>query len=102
MDCSSLESDHTWIQDSTQRRKNSKLNGKLVLYKPILENQQYVVLIIIPQSLRRIVLIHFHAGPSGGPMGEYKTLHRMRLQLFWPKLIYGVKQWVKVCAQYVS
>ena len=35
-------------------------------------------------------------------MGEYKTLHRMRLQLFWPKLIYGVKQWVKVCAQYVS
>ena len=61
-------------------------NGKLVLYKLILANHQYVELIIVPQSLRRVLFSHFHAGPSGGHMGEYKILYSMRIQFFWHRL----------------
>ena len=78
------------------------LNGKLLLYKTILANQRYIALIIVKQSLRRIVFSHLHAGPSGGHMEEYKTLYRIRLQLFWPKLGDDTKQWVKGCLHYVS
>ena len=35
-------------------------------------------------------------------MGEYKTLYRMWIRLFWPKLKEDVKQLVKGCAHYVS
>ena len=59
---------------------------------------------MVKQSLRRSVFIHPHAGTSGGGghLGEYKTLYKMRLQLFWPKLREDVKQWVKGCAHCVS
>ena len=78
------------------------LNRKLVLYKSILENHRYISLTVFPQSLRRIASIHVHAGPSGGRIGGYKTLYRMRLQFFWPKLRDNVKQWVKCCERCVS
>ena len=35
-------------------------------------------------------------------MGEYKTLYRIRLQLFWPKLREDVNKWVIFCAHCVS
>ena len=59
---------------------------KIVLFKPILANHQYIMLIIVPLSLRRKLFRHYHAGPSSGHVGEYKTLYRIRLRFFWPKL----------------
>ena len=53
------------------------LNQKLVLYKPILANDIFVALIIVPTYLRRKIFRHFHAGPNGGHIGKYKTLYRM-------------------------
>ena len=78
------------------------LHGKLVHYNPILVNHRYVELIIVSKSPRRSVFIHFHAGNSGGHMGEYKTLYIMRLKLFWHKLREYVKQWVEGCVHCVS
>ena len=78
------------------------LNGELVLYKLILANHQYVVLIIVPQSLRRSVFSHFHSGPSGGHMGEYKSPYKKQPQLFFYKLRDNVKKWVKGCSHCVS
>ena len=78
------------------------LNGELVLYKPILANHQYVVLIIVPQSLRRSVFSHFHSGPSGGHMEEYRSPYRMQQRLFCYKIRDDVKKWVKGCSHCVS
>ena len=74
------------------------VDHKLVLFKPIFQQTRYVGLIIVPLSLRRKVFSHYHAGPSAGHMGEYKTLFRMRLRFFWPGLRKDVKEWVKGCA----
>ena len=78
------------------------INKKLVLCKPILAYHRYIILIIIPTSLRREICSHLHAGPIGGRMGEYKTLYRMRFKFFWPKLREDVKEWVKKCAHCVA
>ena len=78
------------------------LHEKLVLYKLILVNHRYVALTIVPQSLRRSVFSHLHDGPSGENMGEYKTLYRIRLLFFWPKLMEDVKQLIKGCAHCIS
>ena len=53
------------------------VDQKLVLFKPVFQQTRYVGLIIVPSSLRRQVFSHYHAGPSAGLMGEYKTLFRM-------------------------
>jgi len=69
------------------------VNRKLVLFKPVCQQVPYVGLIVVPLPLQRQILSHYHAGPSGGHMGEYKTLFRMRLRFFWPGIR---KEWVKV------
>ena len=60
------------------------LGGKLVLSKPVDMNSKYITLLVVPLLLRRKLFSHYHAGPSGGHMGEYKTLFRLRLRFFWP------------------
>ena len=36
-----------------------------------------------------------HASPVAGHMGEYKTLHRIRLRLFWPRMRADTKEWIQ-------
>lgn len=74
------------------------IHDKLVLYKPIFKDIKYVGLIIVPSDLRRKIFSHYHAGPSGGHMGEYKTLFRIRMRFFWPGIRRDIKFWVKSCA----
>ena len=74
------------------------VDQKLVFFKPIFQQTRYVGLIIVPSALRRKIFSHYHAGPSAGHMGEYKTLFRMRLRFFWPGLRKDVKEWIKGCA----
>jgi len=78
------------------------LHGKLVLYKAIFEHKRYICLIIVPVGLRRKIFAHYHAGPSGAHMGEYKTLFRIRSRFFWPHLRKLIKEWVKSCAHCVA
>ena len=78
------------------------VQGKLVLFKSILTNTKYVGLIIVPPSLRRPLFNHYHAGPSGGHVGEYKTLYRMRARFIWQGMREDIKAWVKSCPHCVA
>ena len=78
------------------------MGDKLVLFKPINMASKYITLIITPISLRCTIFSHYHAGPSGGYMGEYKTLFRLGLWFFWPEMRDEVKTWVKRCAHCIS
>ena len=80
-----------------QQGRVSLVNRKLVLFKPVFQQIRYVGLIIVLLPLRRKIFSHYHAGPSGGHMGEYKTLFRMRLRFFWPGLRKDIREWVKGC-----
>ena len=63
---------------------------------------KYITLLLVPLPLRRKLFSHYHAGPSGGHMGYYKTLFRLRLRFFWPSMREEIKEWVKRCAHCVA
>ena len=85
-----------------QRGLLALVSNKIVYFKPILMNERFVTLLLVPESLRRTLFDHYHSGPSGGHMGEYKTLYRMRMRFFWPGLRTDIKSWVKFCAHCVA
>jgi hypothetical protein len=41
-------------------------------------------LVIVPEGLQRIIFEAYHANPTSGHLGEYKTLHRIRLRFLFP------------------
>ena len=52
-------------------------NDRLVYFKPILVESRYISLLVVPTGLQQQSFSHYHAGPSGGHMGEYNTLYRL-------------------------
>ena len=63
---------------------------------------KYIRLIIVPVSLRRRLFKHYHSGPSGGHMGTYKTLFRLRMRFFWPHMREDINLWVSKCVHCIS
>ena len=57
---------------------------------------------IVPKGLRRLVFRHYHAEPSGGHVGEYNTIFCIRMRFWWPGIRNDVKNWVKICGQYIA
>ena len=77
-------------------------NGKLIMLQSILADNKTIILTVVPDSLRNKLFDRYHAGPTGGHMGEYKTLFRMRLRFFWPKMRSDIKKWCSGCAHCIS
>ncbi|KAL7871425.1 hypothetical protein SRHO_G00064080 [Serrasalmus rhombeus] len=50
-----------------------------------------------PESIRGSLLNYFHDHPTAGHLGITKTLARLRLRFFWPKLRKDVKTYVLSC-----
>ena len=73
------------------------LNNCIIFYKPIMPNSNYPELIVVPQSLLKRIFSHYHYGQTGGLMGEYKTLYRMRSRFYWPNIRDDIKTWVQSC-----
>jgi hypothetical protein len=65
-------------------------------------NQEMLMLIVVPLSLRRDIFSAYHASPSAGHMGVYKTLHRIRLCFFWPQSRKNVTNWVHQCPHCIA
>ena len=72
------------------------IHHKLVLLKPIFKDIKWLGLILVPAELRWVIFSHFYAGPSGGHVGEYKTLFRIWIRFFWPGICEDIKLWVKM------
>jgi hypothetical protein len=76
--------------------------GRLVLYLTLASEGQRLMLIVVPKSLRRDIFAAYHAAPTAGHMGPYKTLHRIRLRFFWPKVRTDVFDWCQQCAHCIA
>jgi len=93
---------HSAYRDYIRQDRLSLLDGKLVVFQPVQNNQELLMLIIVPLSLRRDVFSAYHASPSTGHMGIYKTLHRIRLRFFWPRSRKDVTSWVLQCPHCIA
>ena len=88
---------HPSYRDYIRRDRLSLVEGKLVVFQPVQNNTEMLMLIIVPISLRRDIFSAYHATPSAGHMGIYKTLHRIRLRFFWPHSRKVVTDWCLKC-----
>ena len=74
------------------------LEDKLVYYERTLTSSSCILRIVVPSFLRRDLFSAYHASSTGGHMGEYKTLYRLKFRFFWPRMRKDIKAWIKVCA----
>ena len=81
-----IQNVHTSYRNHIKKGHIVLLGEKLLLFKPINMDTKFISLILVPLSICRKLFDHYYAGPSGGHMGEYKTLYRLRLRFFWPGL----------------
>jgi hypothetical protein len=77
-------------------------DAKLTVFQPCQNNTDMLMLIIVPLSLRRDIFSAYHASPSTGHMGVYKTLHRIRLRFFWPQCRKDITSWVLQCPHCIA
>jgi hypothetical protein len=89
-------------RDYVRQDRLSLLDGKLVVFQPVQNNKEMLMLIIVPLFLRRDIFSAYHASPSTGHMGIYKTLHRIRLRFFWPFNRKDVTNWVLRCPHCIA
>jgi hypothetical protein len=73
------------------------VNGRLCLTHLFDNNNHLLLLIIVPTELQRTLFIAYHAAPSCGHMGRYKTLFRLRQPFFWPGMRKMVEEMISAC-----
>ena len=73
------------------------VEGRLVFFEKVVTTANQICSIVVPISLRRIIFSLLYASPAAGHMGEYKTLYRIRLRFFWPRMRSNIHQWIKEC-----
>ena len=73
------------------------VEGHLVFPEKVATTANQICRIVVPISLRRIVFSLLHTSPATGLMVEYKTLYRIRLRFFWPRMRSDIHQWIKEC-----
>jgi len=71
------------------------INDRLVYIEHVTVSTNHICRIIVPLSLRRIIVITFHASSAVSHMGEYNTLYRLKLRFFWPRMRIDIKDWIK-------
>lgn len=68
-----------------------------VLYKKNFSPSGSSYLLVVPASLRNEVLHACHNEPTAGHLGYSRTLSRIRLKYYWPRLAPVVKRYVQTC-----
>jgi hypothetical protein len=64
----------------------------LIYCKPILgSGSSYTRLQLVPKEFYNILFVAFHSNPLGGHLNAYRTLHRLRLQFYWPGMYSYIK-----------
>ena len=66
------------------------VEDRLVFNEPVQTTVRQICRIVVPISRRHNIYFLLHAFPAAGHIGEYQTLYRIRLRLFWPKMRSGI------------
>ena len=70
-----------------------------VLYRKFYpDDGQPVCQLVVPETLRGILLTALHAGVSGGHLGIECTLDKVRKRCYWPFLSADVKDFCNACS----
>ncbi len=69
----------------------------LIFNEPIQGGSLYTPLQLIPAEFYNIIFVEFHSNAIGGHLNAYRTLHRIHLHYYWPKMYSYIKQMCAAC-----
>ena len=72
-------------------------NYRLFYLDPITVSTNHICCIIVSLSLRRIIFNSMHTSPTTCYIRKYKTLYRLKLRFFWPRMRSDIQDWVRHC-----
>lgn len=55
--------------------------------------------LVVPRSWIYTVLQQLHSSPSGGHLGFFKTLEKVRSRFYWPGQRHDIEDWCRACEQ---
>jgi hypothetical protein len=74
------------------------MRDKILFMREIFQNDdRYIELKIVPESLRNIIFVAFHANPIGGHLNAHRTYHRICQRYFWPGMYQYIKKMCNSC-----
>jgi hypothetical protein len=72
-------------------------DGILIYCKPLAGRDLYTCIQLVPQEFCNILFVAFNYNPAGGHLNLYRTLHRLRLWYYWPRMYTYVKKMCAAC-----
>jgi hypothetical protein len=73
------------------------VNGRLLISHLVDRHSRILLLISVPAALRRTMCVAYHAAPTCGHMGHYKTFFRLRQRFFWPSMRKQAEKMAAAC-----
>uniref|UniRef100_A0A6G5A9V3 RNA-directed DNA polymerase n=1 Tax=Rhipicephalus microplus TaxID=6941 RepID=A0A6G5A9V3_RHIMP len=70
-----------------------------LLFKRNLSSSGARFLLVVPESLRTIIMSVMHDDPTSGHLGLARTLHRTKERFYWPGMQKSVESYVASCMQ---
>ncbi|KAL1271128.1 hypothetical protein QQF64_030146 [Cirrhinus molitorella] len=87
-------------QEVTALEENPDLSERYLFQQGILYRQfESIKQLVVPQSVREVILKLSHSIPWAGHLGRYKTLARIKRHFYWPGLKRDVTQYCKSCPE---
>ena len=92
------------LSESNPTRKTRRLIRHFelkdgVLFRRYLRDGQVLSLLCVPPPLVKDVIVNCHEATTAGHLGEKRTLDKIRLRYFWPKMSKQVIQHVRSCVE---
>jgi hypothetical protein len=94
----SLQKVHHSLRMPLRRRLIVIENDMLIFREPLGDGStSFCKLRIVPESLKNIIFIVFHANPIGGHFNHVRTYRNIRLRYFWPEMYKYCKDMCSKC-----
>lgn len=88
------------VSETMSRRSMNRVQKKFVVKDGILYFKRGIHLVpVLPASLKNRVLLESHSGKSGGHLGVRKTLGKMQVRFYWPRMSTDIARYVTSCQE---
>ena len=92
-----LDKIHYALRHSVRHSQLYEEDGIIYIRERVPNKNVSFALRLVPDILRNIIFIAFHANPMGGHFGLYQTLHRIRLRFYWPRMVKYIENMIIKC-----
>ncbi len=97
---SSLNMYKVYADTKTEQKRQRFYYDKYLLFRDWIDNvrtKSTIKQLIVPTTLREIIVKQFHEELMGGHFGSDKTLAALKMRFWWPGMNEDVAYWIRTC-----